>query len=100
MNTIINKNLKEALTQVRGRYYDGCDVYMEIPEFLIPPKNYREFGLDIHRSPSEFDLEYIRTAKHNELKRNFIRIYLGEESKLFDLTDDKVVGQIIDYLHP
>ena len=48
MNTEkIIKNLKEALTQVRGRYYDGCDVHMEIPEFLIKPgsENYRALGL-------------------------------------------------------
>ena len=100
MNTIINKNLKEALTQVRGRYYDGCDVYMEIPEFLIPPKNYREFGLCVRHSLLESDSEYMRIAKHNELKGNLIRIYLGDESKLFDLTDDKVERQIIDYLYP
>ena len=95
----IIENLKEALTQVRGRYYDGCDVCMEIPEFLIKPgaENYRAFGLDLLHNQLESKLEFVYIVRPREIEKNHIRLHRGERTGEFDLTAEDFEDQIRDF---
>ena len=90
MNTLIDKNLKEALTQVRGRYCDGCDISLEIPAFLIKPgsENYRAFGLDLLNDQFESKREFVHIVHPQEIEKNHIRLHRGEQTEEFDLTVD------------
>ena len=102
IDTIINKNLKEALTQVGGHYCDGCDVYLEIPAFFILPgnENYGAFGLDIRRSQFESSLKFIRAVNKKELDENHVRICFRGQAEQFDLTDKNFKEKIINFLCP
>lgn len=99
IDTIINKNLKEALTQVRGRYYDGCDISLEIPAFLIKPgsENYRAFGLDLLNDQFESKLEFVHIVHPQEIEKNHIRLHRGERTGEFDLTAEDFKDQIKDF---
>ena len=101
MNTLIDKNLKKALTQVKGRYYDGYDVCMEIPEFLIKPgsENYRAFGLDLLNYQFESKLEFVHIVRPREIEKNHIRLHRGERTGEFDLTVEDFEDQIMDFLY-
>ena len=101
MDTIINKNLKDALTQVGGRYCDGCDVYLEIPAFFILPgnENYGAFGLDIDCSQFETKLKFVHIVRPKEIKENHIKLHRGERTGEFDLTVEDFEDQIRDFLY-
>ena len=101
MDTIINKNLKDALTQVGGRYCDGCDVYLEIPAFLIKTgsENYRAFGLDLLHDQFESKLEFVHIVRPREIEKNHIRLHRGERTGEFDLTVEDFEDQIRDFLY-
>ena len=98
MDTKINKNLKAALTQVRGRYYDRGDIYLEIPVFFIQTEDYNDFGLSI-LNPRESSLKYIRIVNPTEIKENNVRLRLGERTEQFDLADDNFREQILDFIY-
>ena len=101
IDTIINKNLNEALTPVGGRYCDGCDVYLEIPAFFILPgnENYGAFGLDIRRSQFESKLKFVHIVRPREREKNHIRLHRGERTGEFDLTVEDFEDQIRDFLY-
>ena len=79
-------NKRFPLTQVRGRYCDGCDVCLEIPAFFIQPgnENYGAFGLDIDCSQFKSKLKFVHIVRPKEIKENYriIKNYnLGKETE-------------------
>ena len=89
------------MTQVRGRYCDGCDVCLEIPAFFIQPgnENYGAFGLDIDCSQFKSKLKFVHIVRPKEIKENYIRLHRGEQNEEFDLTAENFEAQIFNFLY-